>query len=155
MENFRDALKYCNLANLGHKGDSFTWINRHSDLTFTKERLDRAVPNSKLIKLFWDFWVESLVARSLDHRLILVTCKDAETRSQRRKKLFRYEVSWNVEEECSKKVTDVWRIPITYHCLVVKVQNLLKQCELDLKKWSVNKGCNYASDITLKSARLK
>lgn len=52
-------------------------------------------------------------------------------------------------------MVDAWKIPITYHNLEVKVQNLLKQCELDLKKWSVNKGCNYTSALTLKSAKLK
>lgn len=67
MENFKDALEYCNLADLGHNGDSFTWSNRHSDCTFTKERLDRAVATLNRTQLFWDFWVGSLVARSFNH----------------------------------------------------------------------------------------
>lgn len=52
-------------------------------------------------------------------------------------------------------MVEAWKTPNTFQNLVIKVQNMLKQFELDLKKWSVNKGCNYASAITLKSARLQ
>lgn len=42
IENFREALELCYLTNMSHNDDYFTWINKHSDSTFTKERLDTA-----------------------------------------------------------------------------------------------------------------
>lgn len=36
MHNFREALVTCNPFDLGHKGDLFTWSNKHEDKTFTK-----------------------------------------------------------------------------------------------------------------------
>lgn len=45
MSNFRDALDYCSLNDLGMRSNQFTWSNKHEDDTFTKEILDRAVAN--------------------------------------------------------------------------------------------------------------
>lgn len=72
MANFRDALEGCELVDIGHRGEFFTWSNKHSDDTFTKERLDRSVVNHQWLQMLSEFWVESLVAWSSDHRPILI-----------------------------------------------------------------------------------
>lgn len=45
MELFRELLMENLLDDVGCKGDWFTWSNKHSDDTLTKERLDRFVVN--------------------------------------------------------------------------------------------------------------
>lgn len=45
IHDFREALVRSKLTDLGHKGDFFTWSNKHEDYTFTKEHLDIAVAN--------------------------------------------------------------------------------------------------------------
>lgn len=72
MQNFRETLEECNLVDRDHREDYFTWSNKHSDETFTKKMHDRAVANQSWAKLYDDFWVESLVAKSSDHKPIIV-----------------------------------------------------------------------------------
>lgn len=43
MANFRDALKFYSLNDLGCRGNQFTWSNKYEDSTFTNEQLDRMV----------------------------------------------------------------------------------------------------------------
>lgn len=53
---------------LGWKGKMFTWNNRHEDGTFTKERLDRVVANSRWSKLFGNGDFKILTSRFSDHK---------------------------------------------------------------------------------------
>lgn len=46
LRHFGKVLEATYLYDLGCKGDGFTWSNRHSDATFTKERFDCALANS-------------------------------------------------------------------------------------------------------------
>lgn len=91
MINFRHSLEDCNLFNLGFKGDPFTWSNRHEAYSFTKERLDSVVANSLWIESYSSVDVESLVARSSDHKLILLSCGHLNPFSRKSQRLFRYE----------------------------------------------------------------
>lgn len=43
MHNFITTFDTCKLFDLGHKGNFFTWRNRHDSDTYTKERLDGAL----------------------------------------------------------------------------------------------------------------
>ena len=45
MEDFRHALEWCELIDLGHKGNTYTWNNRKLEEANTRQRLDRVVGN--------------------------------------------------------------------------------------------------------------
>jgi hypothetical protein len=47
MDNFWDTLGECRLADLGFKGQFFTWTNGRPGEGNTLERLDRAVANAE------------------------------------------------------------------------------------------------------------
>lgn len=49
------------LFDLGCRGNRFTWSNKHSDDTFTKERLDMVVANNPWWDFFKEAWVEGLI----------------------------------------------------------------------------------------------
>lgn len=49
---FREVLETIGLFDLGCKRDRFKWSNKHSDDTFTKERLDRVVANNLWVSTF-------------------------------------------------------------------------------------------------------
>ncbi|XP_042966793.1 uncharacterized protein LOC122300311 [Carya illinoinensis] len=83
MCRFREALEVNDLCDLGYKGDKFTWSNRHIDDTFTKERLDRCVANSSWREIFNHVWVETLPARSSDHKPLVVGLSTIQLRRQR------------------------------------------------------------------------
>lgn len=74
MLDFIKALISSNLFDLGHKGDFFTWSNKHENETFMKEQLDRAVANPHWLQIYEVYTMESLVARSSDDRPIWLAC---------------------------------------------------------------------------------
>lgn len=65
MNDFRLALEFCDLLNLGHKGSFYTWSNRHETPTYTKESLHRAVVNPSWTQMYDAIQVECIIARSL------------------------------------------------------------------------------------------
>ncbi|XP_042954504.1 uncharacterized protein LOC122290887 [Carya illinoinensis] len=108
MEDFRQCLEGNGLYDLGWKGLKFTWSNKHSDESFTKERLDRALGNNRWMELCYESQVETLTTSQSDHLPIMVTIRDEVVAIKRRKKCFRFEVKWTLEEEGGKIVKDSW-----------------------------------------------
>lgn len=50
------------------KRDKFTWINKHSDETLTKERImDRVMANPKLTELYTGRSLKVMASRCSDH----------------------------------------------------------------------------------------
>lgn len=86
------------------KWNKFTWSNKHSKYTFTKERLDKAIAKNPWRGCFKEAWVEGLTARSLDHKPILLSMYIVQPRYKKRNKLFRFEASWIKNEECEKLI---------------------------------------------------
>lgn len=136
-KTFNKTLVGSNLADLVHKGDFFTWSNKHEDNTFTKERLDRAVANLHWMQLYELYQVESLVARSSDHKPICLTCQHPTT--QRRPVVFRFEASWDVDTECNQQVEQLWnQMPITSNAITC-TQQKLRHFVKGLKTQGMNK----------------
>ncbi|XP_040990969.1 uncharacterized protein LOC121238196 [Juglans microcarpa x Juglans regia] len=72
MKLFRELKSDGNLYDLGWRGDKYTCSNSHTDATFTKERLDRAMANPQWMNTYIEAWVEVMVARTSDHKPLLV-----------------------------------------------------------------------------------
>jgi hypothetical protein len=53
MVDFQEALEDCQLYDLGFKGPKYTWNNQREGAAFTKERLDRAMPNIECRAMFF------------------------------------------------------------------------------------------------------
>lgn len=97
LQKFRSAIEGCNLINLGHMGDHFTWSNKHEDNTFIKERLDKALANLIWKTCLQICQVESLRVRNSEHKPIMMSYFTNHNNNVKRMKLFRYEVCWNLE----------------------------------------------------------
>ncbi|KAL5570870.1 hypothetical protein UlMin_020467 [Ulmus minor] len=52
LRNFREAIEYCNLADLGFRGPKFTWCRGNYNSNFIQERLDRMLGNSGWSDMF-------------------------------------------------------------------------------------------------------
>lgn len=76
MVGFREALEDCGLCDLGFTGPKFTWSNRHTDNSFTQERLDRALGDREWCLLFPGAVVSVLEAICSDHNPILISLKE-------------------------------------------------------------------------------
>ncbi|XP_042944707.1 uncharacterized protein LOC122278595 [Carya illinoinensis] len=131
MKDFREALEDGGLYDMGWRGDKFTWSNKHADETFTKERLDRVVVNAKWKSSFRESWVEVLAARCSDHRPLLWCMYQTRNNGIRRRKVFRYEASWALEEECNEVLKRVWDQVGETNLL-----SKLESSEVTLLKWN-------------------
>lgn len=65
----------CDLCDLRHHGDFFTWSNIYASLTFTTKRLDYAVANKDWTENYNAVRVESLISWCSDHKPLLATSK--------------------------------------------------------------------------------
>jgi exonuclease III len=84
MEDFQKAVEDCHLCDLGFKGPKYTWNNGREEDAFTKERLDRAVANSKWRMKFDDIEVLVMARRSSDHHPLLIMMHEEQVFARQR-----------------------------------------------------------------------
>ncbi|KAF5468367.1 hypothetical protein F2P56_012524 [Juglans regia] len=155
MTSFREVLEVCHLYDLSCKGDKFTWSNKHGDGTYTKERLDKAVANPLWTTMFKNCGVEGLVARSSNHRPILMWFSEKKEKARNCVKLFRYEAKWEFEEDCGRVVQETWNFGGNHVDLIYKVKGLLESCEKALGRWSRQKDKNRGKETKDLSNQMK
>ncbi|KAG2702185.1 hypothetical protein I3760_06G078300 [Carya illinoinensis] len=108
LNQFREMLEDNLLYDLGFCNGFYTWSNRHSDLFFTKEGLDRCVANMEWKEMFRGVRVEGLPVRSSDHLPILVSIGGVTEKQRNWQVPFRFEASWVKEDDCELKIRQVW-----------------------------------------------
>ncbi|XP_042984774.1 uncharacterized protein LOC122313665 [Carya illinoinensis] len=155
MAHFREALDVSELYDIGWCGDKFTWSNRHSDETFTKECLDRAVANSRWNGMYLESSLEVMTSRCFDHRPILLHCKRPLSSGRVYRNVFKYEAYWALEEECGIVIKAEWKKGIEGRESVLKVQGLLKSCSQVLGRWSKQCAKDRGKEIKEMTERLK
>ncbi|KAF5454161.1 hypothetical protein F2P56_023844 [Juglans regia] len=155
MKNFRNALEEGGLSDLGWKGDKFTWSNRHGDDSFTKERLDRVVANKRWIETQKEVSAENLVARSSDHRLVLLSFSHLNKSFYGSHRVFKYEAWWASEKDCMKVVEEGWLHPYRGRGPAEILKGSIKNCSEGLKRWSRDMKRNLNLEINAKTEVLK
>ncbi|KAL5543298.1 hypothetical protein UlMin_011008 [Ulmus minor] len=138
MNNFREAINYCGLADLGFRGPKFTW-NRGNGAYLVQERLDRMLGNCGWLDLFPNSLVHHLNLRGSDHRPLLVELLRADERAiigkNWKRGRFHFEEAWADEEECSNIIKEHWSCnPIAN---LDGVANKLRLCASDLEGWNL------------------
>ena len=93
LENFRSALDYFGLKDLGFCSPKFTWSNRRDSQSLIQECLDKCVGNSFCYLLFPFFTVKHLEFWKSDHRPILLEIADRVARNLGGRR-FHYESAW-------------------------------------------------------------
>ena len=111
MQNFRDALDFCNLHDLGFEGDVFTWRNKNYHVDgYIRERLDRVVATPEWCQCFPAYKVVNGDPRHSDHRPV-VLMRDGSPRVRRAargQRLLRFEARWLLEDGCDGIVKEAW-----------------------------------------------
>lgn len=98
--------------------------------------IDRVVANPLWSGIFNDYWLEGFVARSSNLKPLRMWFSGKCTESRNKGRLFRYEASWDLEEECGNIVRDNWFSNATIYDPMGRVQRLLSKCRKALNRWS-------------------
>ncbi|GLT71414.1 hypothetical protein SLA2020_434340 [Shorea laevis] len=143
MAMFRDTLEACHLYDLGYIGPRFTWSNCRDSEQHIMERLDRATATHEWCTRFRDAKVLILAARSSDHNPVCVFFSKGRS-SHRRRRIFRFEASWNLDAQSSDIVKNAWTGIGLGDGAMQSVRTKLAQCQRALVQWSSSKYRNSA-----------
>ena len=94
MQEFREAVEYVELHDLGFEGPAFTWCNGRKDKECVWERLDRTLANPTWKNTFPNTVVTHEMALHSDHYPLFLTQERGENSSQpvkRKGRSFRFE----------------------------------------------------------------
>lgn len=122
---------------------------------FIKERLDRALATVEWCAHFPNPAVEILASYSSDHRPLWHRFNPPQKRSP---KLFRFEASWSVHDECAEVIRRVWLDEGAAGSSLDVILQKLKRCQESLSSCSSSKFGSFArtlKDLTNKLERLQ
>jgi hypothetical protein len=132
IQGFRKAVLDAGLTDIYMDGYGFTWFKSLGTDRAVEEKLDRAMANDSWFDKFQNAKLECLTTTSSDHYPLWLDCapQPAPSCGLRR---FRFENAWLVEPEFGPLVSQRWQGYGTRPLV-----NKLKQCAVDLSKWSMN-----------------
>ncbi|KAL2896214.1 hypothetical protein RDABS01_037998 [Bienertia sinuspersici] len=116
MDHFRECLEECRLRDLGYSGHMFTWERGATSRSKVRERLDRYVATIPWCSRFPNFEVTHLARYKSDHCPIVLTAKNRSGKQRRRKKGFKFETCWLLDEECEPLVRRAWGKGRVWRC---------------------------------------
>jgi len=130
-------------------GYAFTWFKSLGTDRAVEEKLDRAMANDSWFDKFQNAKLECLTTTSSDHYPLWLDCapQSAPSCGLRR---FRFENVWLVEHEFGPFVSQRWQGYGTRPLV-----NKLKQCVVDLSKWSMNAIQNTRQEIRKTQRKLE
>ncbi|XP_045831384.1 uncharacterized protein LOC123922735 [Trifolium pratense] len=107
---FRSTLTFCDLQDLGYKGDIFTWTNKQQNKHLIKARLDRFLANSAWKTSFPTHCNSHLLRYKSDHMPISLVFNTIAGQTTRPKgpKPIRYEQIWTRDPQHHQIVKDTW-----------------------------------------------
>jgi hypothetical protein len=118
MDNFRDTLGECHLADLGFKGQLFTWTNGWPRVGNTLDRLDHAVANAE-----WSSWYNVVEVSILpwcvsDHNPLFITYSNSLELRWTTRCQFWFEAAWEKDSTSKEIIKKEWRVkaPIGDSC---------------------------------------
>lgn len=107
MVKFREVADDCNLKDLGYGGLWYTWERGTSVETRIRERLDRFLASHSWEIMFSNARVEHLMRYKSDHTALLLRHEGKE-RKKSRKKEFKFETRWLLDDSCEHAVKGAW-----------------------------------------------
>ena len=117
VNDFREALKDCDLTGLGSTGYPFTWSNRRFGVNIIEERLDRFLGNSSWRESFQEKTAQNLISWSSDHSPIMMEVLEKGRGNRYSRKTFHrthYEDMWSPYEKCKEIVKNEWMEGISW-----------------------------------------
>ncbi|KAK6146355.1 hypothetical protein DH2020_020224 [Rehmannia glutinosa] len=110
IEAFRSALDFCDLQDMGFKGNVFTWSRLSTFPHTQRARLDRSVRNESFRTIFPHSKVTHHESFTSDHKIHLITSSTSPSNlfcpSKPKIKPFRFEAMWIRSSKCEKIIND-------------------------------------------------
>ena len=155
MVDFREALLFCGLADLGYHGNIFTWDNGRLGEDLVQERLDRACANIEWKALFPHVKVSHLQVSYSDHVPILISTAEPGHLRRNRRLPRRFEEKWAAHPDCERVIRESWGLPVRNGSPMFKLFERIKQCRLALVEWSRTTLGNSKTKLEEKQAALE
>lgn len=151
MERFRQTLENCELADLGYKGQWYTWSRGVHEESNVRERLDREVASSNWCSKFPEFEVTHLISSRSDHIPVLLTWQVSKAGNLlSRKKRMHFEALWVKETECETIIFDTWNSNWNSG-----ISQKMEHVNHNLRKWHSRRYGKMRKDISDLKERLK
>ncbi|XP_071923241.1 uncharacterized protein [Coffea arabica] len=143
FQDFKNFINDNQLVDVGYEGKPWTWSNNWYGPGVVKERLDRGLCTLEWSKCYEEANCTHIESQASDHSMLLLeTQKD---RKQRRKR-FQFDKRWLQQSEVDEVVKKAWDIPCT-GTRWFKVKEKIKNCRIELLKWSSSKKGNSSEKI--------
>ncbi|KAL4379926.1 hypothetical protein GQ457_02G020200 [Hibiscus cannabinus] len=129
---FLDFLDVSGMIELPIKGGRYTWTNMRSNSGSIAERLDKVIMSNEWSMAFPKAIGILEAAVASDHNPIVVLLEGLK---RRRKRDFKFETRWLLEEECSTNVKEAWAENTGGQCQS-NLNRRLRNTRIKLQKWS-------------------
>jgi exonuclease III len=153
MVDFREALDYTQLRDLGFEVGKYTWLNKREGTHFIKERLDRALSNPGWLDYYQVVRVAVLAACTSDHAPLLISFQ--RNRPPKRSPRFRYNAVWGKQKVYKEVIKKEWRPkhpqPVSWKDVVANLEGCKKAL---ISHNRINK-CPTESAIAEKTEKLR
>ena len=138
FSNFRYFLSSCDLVDLRHSGNFFSWRGKRGD-HLVHCRLDWTLANSAWPDLFPNGRSQYLQFEGSDHLLVISTFNSKRKKPQR---LFRYDRRLRDNQELKLLIDKAWK-----ENLNLSVMNRISRCMHAISNWSKNHYVNIQKTI--------
>ncbi|XP_042962496.1 uncharacterized protein LOC122296768 [Carya illinoinensis] len=155
IEEFRKVVEVCDLRDIHHQGHYFTWSNNRRGRHFTKERIDRALANKEWHELFSNASCTTLAAIQSDHSPLSILLQNSAKVYRHEARCFRYEVAWDLKEDCKKVVEYSWKGVSLGLEGANTVRQRLSACQRNLSQWSQTEKTMKHKDINQAVRRIR
>ena len=134
MDEFRGALDWCSLVDLGFVGYPFTWNNKWLGLDNTKERLDRVVVDTGWRNKFQGSLVTHLFSHASNHRPIILHARTTLRCHGKHTNSFRFEEAWLMRDDCEHVIHEAWsRMGNNMEPVLRRVREKISKCGSELQ----------------------
>lgn len=137
MEDFRDCLTECGLADLGFSGYPYTWDNKRDGGDNIQVRLDHATCTDTFLNLFPESEVEHVMTEESDHQAIVVRALETAPRQHTRgERPFRFEEAWTRHDQYDGMVEAAWEAANSGDHSLLGVWQKLGELSGSMQKWA-------------------